>query len=91
MNSFISKGDSEPIFIDEYSIKIQEIHDLMERYESWDWNFGSSPEFNVQINERFPWGGVDLYLLVNDGIIAEANINTDALDINLPRKIKDKI
>jgi hypothetical protein len=34
---------------------------------------------------------VDLYLLVNDGIIAEANINTDALDINLPRKIKDKI
>jgi lipoate-protein ligase A len=70
---------------------LNEVHDLKKRFESWEWNFGSTPEFNLQISERFSWGGVDLFLLIKDGIITEAEVNTDALEINLPQKIKDKI
>ncbi len=64
---------------------------LMKRFESWKWNFGSSPEFNLQVSERFPWGEVDLYLLVKDGFIVEAEVGTDALDVDLPQKIRNKI
>ena len=76
---------------DDGHINLGAIHELVRRYESWEWNFGSSPEFNMQITERFSWGEVDLYLLVRNGIITETEVNTDALDIDLPQKIKDKI
>lgn len=64
---------------------------LIKRFESWEWNFGSSPEFNLQVSERFPWGEVDLYLLVKDGFIVEAEVGTDALDVDLPQRIRNKI
>lgn len=81
---------SEAAAEDEH-VDLDAVHGLMKRFESWEWNFGSTPEFNLQLSERFPWGGVDLFLLIKDGIITEAEVNTDALDINLPQKIKDKI
>lgn len=68
--------------------------DLQERikgFESWGWNFGSSPEFNLHVSERFSWGEVDLYLIVKDGFVVDAEITTDALDIDLPYKIKNVI
>lgn len=76
---------------DDKNITLDNVHKIMNRYEGWEWNFGSSPEFNLQINERFPWGGVDLYLMIKDGIIAKVEVNTDALDVDLPKKIKDEI
>lgn len=76
---------------DDERIALDTVHKIMKRYESWEWNFGSSPEFNLQINERFLWGEIDLYLLIKDGIISEVEVATDALDIDLPKKIKNKI
>ena len=69
-------------------IDSKSILELMKRFESWEWNFGSSPEFNLQINERFHWGEIHLYLLVKDGFIMQTEVSTDALDVNLPQKIK---
>lgn len=82
-------------FVDETTedahIDMDAVQQLMDRYNSWEWNFGSSPEFNLQISERFPWGEVDVYLMVKDGSIEEAEVTTDALDIALPQKIKERI
>ena len=51
-----------------------------ELQSSWDWNFGQTPPFNHRMDERFSWGGVDVYLDVEKGMIKQANIFTDALD-----------
>lgn len=97
ISSFLSDSKAVPVFqVSEKSItddKIDQeaVHTRIKHYEEWDWNFGSTPEFNLQISERFPWGGVDLFILIRDGIIEEAEVNTDALDVNLPQKIKAKI
>lgn len=97
VDRYSSFGDLPPIvsFVDESTendyINRETVQTLMKRYQSWEWNFGSSPEFNLQISERFPWGEADLYLSVVDGIIVKAEIATDALDIDLPRKIKESI
>ena len=84
----------EPATVNEETIlgsgaHFHEIQDLMKRFESWDWNFGSSPEFNIQISERFAWGGVEIGIMVQDGTIADLVVETDSLDIDLPQKIKN--
>lgn len=50
------------------------------KQSSWEWNFGGTPQFTHEINERFPWGGVDIYLNVEHGVIKQAQLFTDALD-----------
>lgn len=40
-----------------------------ERYRRWEWNYGQSPEFNVQKIQRFPMGEVDARINVQHGLI----------------------
>ncbi len=67
-------------------ISPQHFHDLpnfTEKFamqESWDWNFGQTPPFTHRMDERFTWGGVDVYLDVEKGRVREAKIFSDMLD-----------
>ncbi len=40
-----------------------------EHYRSWDWNYGRSPDFNVQKKQRFLGGEIDARLDIKQGII----------------------
>lgn len=54
------------------------IHALSkERYQTWEWNYGKSPRFNIQKSHRFPSGNIDIRLEVNKGTIEEATIFGD--------------
>lgn len=64
---------------------------FVDKYQSWGWNFGSSPEFNISLENRFKWGGFELNLAVKDGVIKEASIYTDALNTQLSQIVHDKI
>ncbi|MEA3397478.1 MAG: lipoate--protein ligase [Chloroflexota bacterium] len=48
-----------------------------ERYANWDWNYGRSPDFNVQKSHRFAGGEVDVRIDVQQGQIAEVKIYGD--------------
>ena len=49
----------------------REIKKLAEdRYNTWEWNFGRSPNFNVVKVERFPSGEIDARIDVQQGTIA---------------------
>ena len=39
------------------------------KYRTWEWNYGTSPPFNLQRTHRFPIGEVDVRLQVEDGVI----------------------
>lgn len=49
------------------------------KYRSWDWNYGRSPEFNIQKKKRFDFGQIDARINVKDGIINEFKIFGDFL------------
>ena len=54
------------------------VHDLRdEKYGNWDWNFGRSPDFNIQRSKRFPVGEIDLRLDVEKGHIKNLKIYGD--------------
>lgn len=47
--------------------------------QSWDWNFGKSPQFTHTLDERFKWGGVEIHLDLSNAQITAAQTFTDSL------------
>jgi len=48
-----------------------------EKYDTWDWNYGRSPKFNIQRSKRFSVGEIDLRIFVEKGHIKEFKIFGD--------------
>ncbi|TCS36129.1 lipoate--protein ligase [Reinekea marinisedimentorum] len=49
------------------------------RQQSWDWNFGKSPQFTHTLDERFKWGGIELHLNLKNARISDTQVFTDSL------------
>ena len=65
-----------------------DIAELRARNASWEWNFGLTPEFDVQLETRFPWGGVELMLRLKQGEVAEVRVYSDAMDAEIGEKLE---
>ncbi len=59
---------------------VKERRDLL---VSWDWRFGESPSFSMNIAKKFPWGLVDLYLDYEGGRVKRSKLYSDALSPDL--------
>lgn len=54
------------------------VHKLKaEKYDTWEWNYGRSPKFNIQRNKRFPIGEIDIRIFVEKGHIQDFKIFGD--------------
>ncbi len=74
-------GPSQPYpLTDETSRAVDQI---AQRNAQWEWLFGHSPKFDISIQNRFPWGGIELLFSLKDGIIEQAHIFSDAMDADL--------
>ena len=62
------------------SLDRRRLSELEKRHASWEWRMGKTPEFNVEFNTRFPWGGVELCFRIKDGTILDAAAYSDAMD-----------
>ncbi len=47
------------------------------KYSLWEWNYGSSPEFEITNSARFPFGTVGVSLTCRHGTIEKIKINGD--------------
>lgn len=54
-------------------------HNDLSELEGWDWRFGKTPNFEYNLERRFPWGIMDLYLTQVGGKIADVKIYSDCL------------
>lgn len=50
-----------------------------EKYDTWEWNFGKSPKYQLCCKERFPGGLLEIHLSVADGKISAVQILGDFL------------
>ena len=58
--------------------QLSEIRGLRdEKYATWEWNWGASPEFTERKARRFPWGKVEALLNVKEGVIRQARFYGD--------------
>ena len=62
-----------------------------QKYGTWEWNYGSSPEFNYKGYKRFEGGSVDLRLHVVNGIIEKCKIYGDFFGKGDVKDLEDKL
>lgn len=62
-----------------------------EKQSSWDWRMGKTPAFDLELSERFPWGGIELQLTLKDGYVAQAKVFSDAMDADLPDRVAARL
>jgi lipoate---protein ligase len=48
-----------------------------EKYSTWAWNYGRSPDYNIKKERRFNGGAVSLYMTVHQGLIQAFRIFGD--------------
>jgi lipoate-protein ligase A len=61
-------------------IENQAIKELYEKYSSWEWRYGQTPKFDIEMTQRFAWGGIEIGMQLKNGIIEKAAVYSDALD-----------
>lgn len=68
------------------------IHEISrERYGNWDWNYGKSPKFNVKHSHRFPVGGIDVRLQVENGLVEDGKIFGDFFGVGDVSELENAI
>ena len=55
--------------------EIQRLRDS--RYATWEWNYGKSPRCDVRKERRYPFGGITLYLSMDQGVLQDIRIYGD--------------
>lgn len=61
----------------------EQVRALAERNSRWQWNYGQKQPFSLTWEDRFLWGGVEIRLQVESGIVQAAKVYTDAMDAAL--------
>lgn len=68
-------GVTAASFSNEEIIKIQQLD--AEKYSTWEWNFGKSPNFDITCEKRYPFGSVSVMYSTENGIITSIDISGD--------------
>jgi len=61
---------------------------LTAHYASDAWLFGRNVPFTFRCEDRFPWGGVELQLQVERGVVRDAKVYTDDMNEGLPESLE---
>jgi len=70
-----SEENKEYVLTDEDIAAINKMKD--EKYSTWEWNYGESPNFDLQKSKRYAGGSIDIRLNVQNGVIKECKIFGD--------------
>lgn len=57
-----------------------DIEKITQRNASYDWQYGHTPHFDIELENRFYWGGITLLLQIKDARVVCASVYTDSLN-----------
>lgn len=64
-----------------YKLTEEELNEIdklyKERYSTWEWNYGESPNFDYKNYKKFPFGSIEVRFDVHNGIIKQSKIYGD--------------
>lgn len=88
-------------FADVYAMPVQvmdasdldgkRIGELTLRNRSWEWNYGHKMPFTFSCEDRFPWGGLQIQLQIENGVIQRSKIYSDAMDWTISSVLEERL
>ena len=57
----------EYVFSDEELAEIERVS--QDKFSSWEWNYGHSPQFNITLTTRFTAGKIQVFTTVKNSVI----------------------
>jgi len=71
--------------------QVAELVPYYEKQSSWQWRLGKTPAFDLELDPRFLWGGVQMLLTLREGRVDQAEVYSDAMDAELADEIKQQL
>lgn len=81
-NSFrIEYGEWEEVEVYNFDDNLNDdLKKLYDKYSSWEYRYGETPNFDMSFENRFAWGGIEINLSAKKGVINEVKVYSDAMD-----------
>jgi lipoate-protein ligase A len=76
LKSFYKSKDIEKYELDENALNYIN-KKAEEKFSTWDWNWGKSPNYEIQKIEKFPFGILDTRIDIKNGVIDKCKIYGD--------------
>lgn len=77
--------------ISKESLDSEAIEKLAQRNRSWEWNYGAKVAFTCSCEERFPWGGIEVSLQVDNGVIQQSKVYSDAMEWQIASALENAL
>ena len=68
-----------------------DLAELRDRYASRDWLYGPRLPLSLECEDRFSWGGIQLQLQVESGLVAGVKVYSDEMDWQLPPTVEQAL
>ena len=68
--------------------QVAQIVPYYEKQSSWDWKMGKTPAFDLELDTRFPWGGVQLQFSLKNSVVEQVAVYSDAMDAELASELQ---
>ncbi len=90
LNNILKEQDATEYILTEADLsQIEQIAN--NRYRTWDWNYGHSPEFTLMKKARFHGcGTIEVYITANKGIISDVKFHGDFFSAQDPENLAMK-
>lgn len=69
----------------------ERVKEIYEKYSSWEWRYGQTPDFDLIFSTRFNWGSIEIGFKLKDGYIVSSKIYSDSLAADLIQNISCKL
>lgn len=73
-------GGNPPVEVGTDRMDPTVLKELERKYSSWEWRYGEAPDFDIDLDTRFEWGGVEIGLRLENGRVVSASVFSDAMD-----------
>ncbi len=71
--------------------QVAQIVPYYEKQSSWQWKMGKTPAFDLELDTRFLWGGVQLQFSLKNSLVERVSVYSDAMDAELAAEIQNRL
>lgn len=74
--------------IEDNDIDAAALKTYIDKQKSDAWRLGNTPRFDAEIENRFAWGNVQIQLTLKNGLIDDARVFSDAINVEIAEEIR---